>query len=90
MKIYFWPGKYPLNWKIGQVAAHVGHWLHIPDSETSRSPIGVIKRTGWEERENAGDATFLAFANVIQIGRDSFNVRKMATILGWEQQKKSG
>ena len=58
--------------------------LHIPDSETSQSPIGVIKLTGGRsEKTRVTDATFLAFANVIQIGRgDSSNVKKMPTILG--------
>ena len=61
----------------------------IGHSDGGHKRFRTAVRTGWEERENAADATFLAFANVIQIGRDSFNVRKMATIFGWEQQKKS-
>ena len=62
--------------------------MHIPDSETSQSPIGVIKLTG---SENPGDATFLAFANVIQIGGGDFkNVKKMPTIWGEGQHQKKG
>ena len=60
IKNYFWPGKYALNWKIGQVAAHVGHCARMVAysgfrdiSVTNRGHktdgMGGARKRGWRD-----------------------------------------